>query len=115
MKNTESTPLGDDNPRLFVDSGGDYWVVLRKRLEVWHKSAQTGRWTRLNSKTSELYRAPEFVICGVVEDTEGRIWVASDHGGINVIDRRKGKTIEVRSQKSSPRWTDEQRNQLHIC
>lgn len=29
--------------------------------------------------------------------------MASDHGGINVIDRRKGKTIEVRSQKSSPR------------
>ncbi len=103
VKNTESTPLGDDDPRLFVDSGGDYWVVLRKRLEVWHKSAQTGRWSRLNSKTSDLYRAPEFVICGVVEDTEGRIWVASDHGGINVIDRRKGKTIEVRSQKSSPR------------
>ena len=103
VKTTETTPLGTDDPMLFIDSGGDYWVVLRNRLELWHKSAQTAQWTKLTTDTPEPYKSPGYVICGVVEDTDGRIWVASDHGGINVIDRRKAKVIEVRSQKSSGR------------
>ncbi len=103
VTNVEKTPIGNGIHRIFVDNGGDYWVTVEEQRGVWHKSAQTGRWEKLTSISPEPYRMPEFVVAGIVEDADGRIWVASDHGGINVLDRRKGKTIEVRSRKSSPR------------
>lgn len=103
VTNKEDSPIGEGKHDIFVDRGGDYWVTIKEQRGVWHKSAQTGKWDKLTDKTPGPYRVPDFVVCGIVEDAEGRIWVASDHGGINVLDRRKGKTIEVRSQKGNNR------------
>lgn len=102
-KSAEASPLGAGNHSIFVDSGGDYWVVAQDSHGLWHKSAQTGRWTHLTSASPEPLRAPDFVVRTVAEDTHGRIWVASDHGGINVIDRRRGTATSIRSQKDQPR------------
>lgn len=102
-KAAEETPLGADNHRIFVDSGGDYWVAGQDRYGLWHKAAQSGQWTRLTNESPEPLRIPDFVVRDVTEDSRGRIWVASDHGGISVIDRRGGTATSVRSQKNHPR------------
>lgn len=102
-KQVEATPLGLGDHRIFVDSGGDYWVHQQDRCGLWHKSAQTGKWEHLTDKNAAPFRMPPFVTRGVVEDACGRIWVATDHGGINVIDRRQGAMTEVRSHKRQPR------------
>ena len=102
-KLVETAPIGNGDHMIFVDSGGDYWVHQQDECGLWHKTAQTGKWEHLTEKSAEPFRMPPFVARGVVEDASGRIWVATDHGGINVIDRRQGTMTEVRSLKRQPR------------
>ncbi|WP_161888513.1 two-component regulator propeller domain-containing protein [Pontibacter russatus] len=73
---------------LTVDSDDDLWIYLqnveagvffydhtRKALSRFHKGAER---TQLNNNT----------IRGVAEAASGTIWVGTDHGGINVIDKK---------------------------
>jgi signal transduction histidine kinase/ligand-binding sensor domain-containing protein/DNA-binding response OmpR family regulator len=81
---------------LTVDSDDDLWVYLQnmeggvffydhtsKSLTHLHKDATLGR---LNNN----------VVRGVVEGEKGRIWVGTDHGGINVIDKRDFSASYIR-------------------
>ncbi|MFD3003677.1 two-component regulator propeller domain-containing protein [Pontibacter toksunensis] len=76
------------NYSLTIDSDDDLWVHLqnmqggvfyynhsRKTLAHYHKNATT---LQLNNN----------VVRGVVEGAKGRIWIGTDHGGINEIDKR---------------------------
>ncbi len=100
----ESTPMPQGcHPDLFIDSSGDFWFYPRDRYGLWFKSSATGEWRECTDKSAEPLRVPDFIIRKVVEDADGRIWVASDHGGINVIDFKCGKTAEIRSRKNAPR------------
>ncbi|RNL84108.1 response regulator [Sinomicrobium pectinilyticum] len=72
--------------RLFVDGDDDIWIYYtgdngllfydadKNTLSVFHKQHPG---TRLNSDR----------INGIVEEEKGRIWVGTDHGGINIIDK----------------------------
>jgi signal transduction histidine kinase/ligand-binding sensor domain-containing protein/DNA-binding response OmpR family regulator len=81
---------------LTVDSDDDLWVHLQdieagvffynhtsKSLAHFHKDATRGQ---LNNN----------VVRGVVEGAKGRIWVGTDHGGINVIDKRDFSVSYIR-------------------
>lgn len=97
---------GADNDNyhgIFADSRGNIWLTPSNSYGLWFRSATTKAWTKCDDKTASPLRMPNFVIRKVVEDQDGRIWVASDHGGINVIDLQNGKTTEIRSRKNSAR------------
>ena len=99
----ESTAPDNSFYELFIDSSGNFWMTPMNRYGLWFRSAATGEWKHCDSKTAAPWRMPDFVIRKVVEDNEGRIWVASDHGGINIIDLRSGSMTEVRSHRNKPR------------
>lgn len=90
------------NYALTVDSDDDVWVHLQKveggvffydhtskRLSHFHKSAER---TPLNNN----------MVRGIVEAARGRIWVGTDHGGINVIDK---KIFRFLIFATTARWT----------
>jgi signal transduction histidine kinase/ligand-binding sensor domain-containing protein/DNA-binding response OmpR family regulator len=74
--------------RLFVDSDGEIWAYMNPEHSdgLFRFNPRTGRWTHYagNSQgklTSALIRAVE-------EDAAGNIWIATDHGGINILNKQ---------------------------
>lgn len=101
-----STPLENEpegKHKLLVDHIGNIWVSTDNVYGVWRMDKMTNTWTHLTYSKEGKIRVPDFVISGMVEDTDGRIWIASDHGGINVIDQEQGVTYEIRSRKNDSR------------
>lgn len=46
------------------------------------------------NESSARYRLNNNIVTGIVEDDRGLVWVATDHGGVNLIDTRKGYTTQ---------------------
>lgn len=87
-KTGEYTSRGISNPCLFIDAEDDLWIYFdstaggvyyfNRRQKVFsHFSSSPGR-ARLNND----------IVTGIVQDRKGLIWIGTDHGGINLIDKR---------------------------
>lgn len=76
--------------RLFVDRQSGCWVYALDRPEGVRRFSADGRlknWFRQGAGRSALNSDN---IYGLSQDAEGRIWIATDHGGINIFDQRIG-------------------------
>lgn len=94
--------MADQNYRLYVDHKGNYWVMGGGRCHIYiHKDK---RWY---DSLKDLLRAkgianlPESVITwDVMEDIEGRMWVATDHSGLFIIDFANRELYNYTNDKS---------------
>ncbi len=84
----------NENYSLFIDSDDELWItVLLSGIPggiYWYKPARDSL-ERL-SKESGQFRLNTNIVAGVVQDDEGKIWIGTDHGGVNIIDK-KNNTI----------------------
>ncbi|AHM59137.1 signal transduction histidine kinase [Flammeovirgaceae bacterium 311] len=89
------------NYELFTDSEDDLWIYLpyetkglflyepgRKALSHYHRE---GKDLPLNNN----------MVRGVAEEQPGKIWVGTDHGGINIIDKKKQLVSYVLSSQDA--------------
>ncbi|MBN2764187.1 MAG: response regulator, partial [Bacteroidales bacterium] len=75
--------------QLFIDEDNDVWVyasnyssgayLLRADSKVLQLINTESDWLQLNNNT----------IKGIVQDNEGLIWIGTDHGGINLINKHR--------------------------
>ena len=76
--------------RLFADAENDLWIytenmpqgafcynIKNNNLEHYHRDAPVNR---LNNN----------LVTGIQQDNNGMIWIATDHGGINLLNKRTG-------------------------
>ena len=71
---------------LFLDSSGDLWLwYFEVGVFIFHPQDNSIRHFSENSISSKLNSN---LVTKVVEDDNGLIWVATDHGGVNVIDKK---------------------------
>ena len=104
LKSTADTPAGPGYHNIFIDSSDNWWLTtIEGGVGVWHKGAADGEWQLFTDDVSSPRRVPGFVIRCVTEDTNGRIWVASDHGGINVLGPKASDVAIIRSEKGNLR------------
>jgi len=74
------------NFKIFVDDNGNIWSYLRGETRgVYLISGDLNKIIHFSS-ASKSYRLNDNLIEGITQDKRGNIWIATDHGGINVVD-----------------------------
>lgn len=73
---------------LLVDSDGDLWLNVKyDNIGIYYIDLRKNKIHHIdeNSIPGKLNKN---LVSGIVQDNKGLIWVATDHGGINVIDKK---------------------------
>ncbi|WP_320052709.1 two-component regulator propeller domain-containing protein [uncultured Acetobacteroides sp.] len=87
--------------QLFIDSNEDIWIYSYSLNDgIFHYSRGTRYWNCISSSSSGM-RLSSNLVFGLEEDSKKRIWVATDHGGINIIDIRSNKVDYLRSDPTN--------------
>ena len=84
---------------LFVDSDNEIWVYLDPESYdgLFRFDPSNGQWTHYT--TSTPLPLSSSLIRGITEDNNHVIWIATDHGGLNLLDK---KTETIRYLKNNP-------------
>ena len=84
---------------LFVDSDNEIWVYLDPESYggVYRLNLRSGKWQQYD--TCSPIPLSSSLIRGIEEDSNRVIWIAADHGGLNLLDKN---TETVRYLKNNP-------------
>ncbi|MGN6603372.1 MAG: two-component regulator propeller domain-containing protein [Ginsengibacter sp.] len=98
----EKVKKGSDPFQLFVDNDGDIWISsLPNGVFLFHPPDNSIRQFSENSFPSKL---SSNLITNLVQDNHGIIWVATDHGGVTLIDKKNNfKTTDLVNDPKDPR------------
>ncbi|MDR2810169.1 MAG: response regulator [Tannerellaceae bacterium] len=91
------------NLKLFVDSWGDVWVYGAGRhygLACYNIARNT--WTHYASFLAPPYRISNNIVSAIEEDDKGIIWVGTDHGGVNLINKTTGEISLLWQNEQDP-------------
>lgn len=92
------SPNTSHDYRIFCDSDGDYWI---KRVgQTWLYHAQDGRWTDLSAPSSILSGKN---VKSFASDRHGRIWLAIENGGIDIVEKKTMEVKHLRNNVADPR------------
>jgi signal transduction histidine kinase/ligand-binding sensor domain-containing protein/DNA-binding response OmpR family regulator len=73
--------------RLMVDASDDVWLFIADKNEgAFYFNSNEQSLTRINRASQET-KLNSDIVKGIVQDNKGLIWIATDHGGINLIDK----------------------------
>lgn len=90
---------GTNSIRLFIDSDNDIWIYNQNNPNgVIFFSQVSKRIETFNSQSARC-RLRNDLVSDVIQDNHGMIWVATDHGGINLINK---KTFQVEYLQNNP-------------
>ncbi|MDQ3290050.1 MAG: ATP-binding protein, partial [Bacteroidota bacterium] len=79
--------------RLFADNSGDLWIYQEELPQgIFYFNAKS-KLLQHYHRESEGIKLNNDLVRSVVQDRDGKIWVGTDHGGVNIIDK-KSKTVE---------------------
>ncbi|CAN5789103.1 two-component regulator propeller domain-containing protein [soil metagenome] len=81
---------GNNTYNLIIDSDGDIWLWhYANGIFLFHPPDNSIRSFNVNSFPTRL---SSNLVSQVVQDNSGLIWVATDHGGVNLIDKKNNFT-----------------------
>ncbi|WP_144916047.1 hybrid sensor histidine kinase/response regulator transcription factor [Mucilaginibacter frigoritolerans] len=76
---------------ITVDRDNDLWLYASNvNMGVYYYSPSTGIFRHINKETRET-KLKSNIINNIVQADNGLIWIATDHGGINVLDKKNFK------------------------
>ncbi|WP_207531837.1 hybrid sensor histidine kinase/response regulator transcription factor [Desertivirga arenae] len=91
----------NDTYRIFVDNDGDPWVYDSMFSPgVFLIDAASGSITTINKASSPL-RLSSNIVSGIVQDDKNKLWVATDHGGLTLLDKANLKVEYISSQEDN--------------
>jgi len=87
------------NYHAFVDSDNDLWLYSDKPLGTWLYDARQKEWKCMGAKKSDFpFLLSSDMIQDITQDHAGLIWLATDHGGIDIIDKKVNKLTNLHNQ-----------------
>lgn len=79
---------GEEVPyELYADADNDIWIYTNEVKGVFYFNAKENRFRHFTTQSPELPLSNNLVR-GVVQDKQGKIWIGTDHGGINLVDKK---------------------------
>jgi signal transduction histidine kinase/ligand-binding sensor domain-containing protein/DNA-binding response OmpR family regulator len=87
----KSFPGGSLDYNAATDSDGDLWIYSNSNHGCFYFDAKTRKLKTLN--TTSAVRLSSNIIRDIVQDNKGLIWIATDHGGINLIDKKDNFSV----------------------
>ena len=85
--------------RLFVDKDNDLWIYATNSSQgLYYLNSGTKTFLHYSTNTPDLSLSSN-IVRGLVQDDNGIIWVGTDHGGINLINKRN---FTIRNLLSNP-------------
>lgn len=87
-------PLGRNLP--YIDEDGEFWFSNRDVHGVWRYSPRTNKWVEYNNSPNSEVKVPEVMVRNIIQDRQGIIWIATDHGGLVLYDKKTGTTNNLR-------------------
>jgi signal transduction histidine kinase/ligand-binding sensor domain-containing protein/DNA-binding response OmpR family regulator len=85
----KTNPVDFQDFKLFVDRSSALWVyTMNNQHGIDYYDPQTGQSRYVDKGPGGLNNN---LINGILEDTNGRIWIGTDHGGVNLLDKRDFK------------------------
>ncbi len=86
---------------IFVDSDNDIWIYpsIDDRGTA-YLDIKKNQWVLLDIN-SKIPLSSNFVRC-VRQDKNGLIWIGTDHGGINILDKKKGSIEVLKNNTNDP-------------
>lgn len=90
------------NYSLMVDRDNDLWFyTLYKESGIFYYRPSTGALRHID-KESEGASLNAEVISNIVQADDGLIWIAADHGGINVLDKKDFRITYLLNREDDP-------------
>lgn len=87
----KAQPLSECNFKIYCDQEGDYWIYCMSG--AWLYRTHTKEWEHLSGMTATANKLSGKNIRDITSDRHGRIWIAIDNAGIDIIDK-KSMTVE---------------------
>lgn len=86
--------------QIFADMDNDLWIWNQNGIKLFRSKEK--KWETIDSGVESKYKLSGNHVKTIINDGDGRIWIAIDNGGINIIDKRLG-TIQYleHSEKDS--------------
>ncbi|WDF80609.1 two-component regulator propeller domain-containing protein [Mucilaginibacter sp. KACC 22773] len=79
------------NYSITIDSDGDLWVFNPNiDSRAYYYSPRTGRFRQIAKESSETPLTSN-IITNIIQADDGLMWISTDHGGINILDKKSGK------------------------
>jgi signal transduction histidine kinase/ligand-binding sensor domain-containing protein/DNA-binding response OmpR family regulator len=76
--------------RMVADRDGDLWIFTANDNQgVYYFQERTNKFVHIHKDSRDM-RLNTNIVRGVVIDNSGLAWIGTDHGGINVINKKKG-------------------------
>ncbi len=89
--------------KLTTDRDGDIWVCpTNTNYGIFYFDIARHTTHHIHEK-SEGWRLNKNIVRGIVEDNQGMIWVGTDHGGLNIIDKKKRSVTYILSRSEDNR------------
>ncbi|MBF9254027.1 response regulator [Pontibacter sp. 172403-2] len=89
------------NYALVADSDNDLWLYVNDKESGAYFYDQSGKSLTHFHKNSRSLQLNNNVVRGIVEAAKGKIWIGTDHGGINVIDKKSLTVQYIRHNDES--------------
>lgn len=77
--------------RLYIDAQNELWVYGNAIVNGIYRLNAAGTSLQQIANNEGLAILSSNIVVSIVEDTKGLIWIATDHGGINILDKRTMK------------------------
>lgn len=91
--------LGNDSTRtfLFSDRDDDLWVYSAG-MGTYYLQSSTNRWDHCTTQSGR-FRLSSNMLKKIVQDNQGTLWIGTDHGGIDLVNKVTGQVTTLMHQE----------------
>jgi len=95
--------LKNDSYRIFVDKQGLLWVYnVSVAAGIYCYNPVNRNLLKFNS-TSGSNRLTSDMISGIIQDENDNVWIATDHGGVNILSKPDMQIVHLRNKQTDDR------------